>query len=300
MTAICVPLDQRIFISRYAVEDIPVVLFYNGSEADADGDVLVTMVFEDLAAEDDDPAPTPIFEDRSATHPDIGSYVVQLQSGDTAVPGPYKLVWSYDQAGNAQVIETFVQIGQSSPDYDALDSEARSVIELTNYRFADLFDSPLGGPNLQTYYESNFGRNRLAQLLRVAMNRLNTIAQPQTTYSLQTTGKQFPYDKWGGLLEQALYVETLKHLRRSYLEQPQEVNVNLARLDRQDYFNRWGMVLQEEQRDLKDMLDHFKIAHLGLGSPRVLVSGGVYGNFGPTRLANSAAARPRYYWRFGS
>ena len=54
-----------------------------------------------------------------------------------------------------------------------------------------------------------------------------------------------------------------------------------------------------EEDDLKKMLDVFKIAHMGLGRPHVLVSGGVYGNYGPTRIASGSwASRPRYWARF--
>ena len=40
-----------------------------------------------------------------------------------------------------------------------------------------------------------------------------------------------------------------------------------------------------------NMLSDFKIQMMFLSRPRVLVSGGAYGNWGPTRLPGSAAAR---------
>jgi hypothetical protein len=54
----------------------------------------------------------------------------------------------------------------------------------------------------------------------------------------------------------------------------------------------------DEEELVKQQLQHFKIASMGLGRPAVLISGGVYGRFGPTRMAGSIAARPRYWTRF--
>jgi hypothetical protein len=148
--------------------------------------------------------------------------------------------------------------------------------------------------------QSNFGRNRLAQLLRIAVGRLNTAAQPYQTYTIDGDGgASFPVQQWGSLLESALYVECLRHLMRSYVEQPEvQSGSGVSRLDRRDYMDRWGTVLQDEQQMLKSQLDTFKIAHMGLGTARVLVSGGAYGRWGPTRLPLSEAARPRWLTRF--
>jgi hypothetical protein len=57
---------------------------------------------------------------------------------------------------------------------------------------------------------------------------------------------------------------------------------------------RWGEILRDEQEDLKDALEIYKIAAMGLGRPSVLISGGAFGNWGPTRLPGSAVARPYY------
>jgi hypothetical protein len=54
----------------------------------------------------------------------------------------------------------------------------------------------------------------------------------------------------------------------------------------------------EEEEAAKAQLQVFKIASMGLGRPAILISGGVYGRYGPTRMAGSVAARPRYWTRF--
>jgi hypothetical protein len=171
----------------------------------------------------------------------------------------------------------------------------KGVVEAVWLRFADLFDSPTGGPHLQVYFQTRWNRGRIAQLLQIAMQKLNLMAQPHMTYAVDD---KFPLTQWGGLLDELTYIEALKHLIRSYAEQPMAEGVAVSRMDRRDYMQRWQEVLALETEDARPMTENFKIAHMGLSKPRVLASGGVYGNYGPTRIAGSAAARPRYWARF--
>lgn len=285
-------LGERTYASQYSTPTVGFVVHRDGQPADADGN-LVTARMETLDGT------TVVFE-RSALHTDPGTYEAILSSAETASPGIFKVTWSYTIDGAPQTFVSLLEVGESSPAYDRLDDGMKAVVESAWVRFADLFDSPQGGPHLQVYFQTRFGRGRMAQLLSIALQRLNTVAQPHTTYSLEgpPVGRQFPLAQWGGLLDQALYIEAVKHLIRSYVEQPEPVGVNVARLDRRDYMQRWQDILRMEQDDFKGQMDVFKMAHMGLGRPSVLVSGGVYGSYGPTRLPGSAAARPRYYYRF--
>lgn len=284
-------LLDRLYVSRYGSPTLGIQTYRSGAFADADGNqVLVTMTPEGGGVA--------IFTDRLADHPETGVYTVTLSSVETQTPGDYALRWDYSIDGVPQMFESNIEIGPSAPAYDALAPDMQTVVEGVLAQLGDLFDSPLGGPHLQVYFQTHFGRQRVAQLLANALGSLNIVAQPHTTYTLDPSNNRFPLEQWGALLSQALLVEVISHLRRSYVEQPAESGLNVAYDDRRDYMQRWGEVLRDEQAELKDMLDHFKIAHMGLSSPRVLVSGGVYGNYGPVRMPSSAAARPRYWMRF--
>jgi hypothetical protein len=189
-----------------------------------------------------------------------------------------------------QELQTYIQIGATNPAYDALDAGMKGIVESVWIRFADMFDSPQGGPHLQVFFQTAFSRGRIAQLLQIALNKINLTMQPAFSFTTDA-GSQFPYQDWGGLLEQGLYIETIRHLIRSYVEQPNPTGVTVSRMDRRDFSDRWTSVYEMEYADYMNMLSDFKIQMMFLSRPRVLVSGGAYGNWGPTRLPGSAAAR---------
>lgn len=282
---------ERHYISQYAVQVLGLSIQKAGNPADADGAVTLTFVREGTP-------PVTVFT-RAATRVSTGLYEITMTAAESQVVGLYTAQWDYTLDAAAQQYLVYCEVGQANPAYDRLTPEMKDVVERVWIRFADLFDHPTGGPHLQTYFQAHFGRGRIAQLLEIAMGRLNTMAQPQMTYSLADGGSTFPLDQWGPLLETACYVECVKHLIRGYVEQPSFMGSGaVSRLDRRDYMDRWQGVLMSEEAMLKSQLEVFKIAHMGFGKPRVLVSGGVYGRYGPTRVAGSIAARPRYWTRW--
>jgi hypothetical protein len=278
-------LDRR-YLSRYASDTVGFVLHRLGVPADADANVVTAQ----LVNEED----FSIVFTRSATHLETGKYGVVLTGEDTSVEGLFTLNFAYTVDSLPDRYADYLEVGPPAPAYDALSLGYRDVVEHVWIRFADLFDSPLGGPHLQTYAQSHFGRNRLAQLLRIAIGRLNTISQPRTTYSLDG---DFPFESWGPLLEQALYVEVLKHLMRSYVEQPDvALAASISRLDRQSYMDRWAQMVQLETADLERQMSTFRMENLGLGSVHALVSGGAYGRYGPLTLGGAGQAAARGYF----
>jgi hypothetical protein len=262
---------------------------------DADGPMMLAYYAQDQTGT------ATLLWSRTASHVATGMYEVDLAASDTATLGDFVGIWSYQMNSVAESYTIYTTVGESNPAYDMLSSPFKDVVDQVWIRFDDLFDSPSGGPHLQTYYQAHWSRGRMAQLMGMALRKLNTIAQPYSTFSLDGHGgTQFPLQQWGGLLEQATFVEAVKHLRRSYIEQPQFIGGSVTRLDRTDYWQRWSSVLQDEEATLKSQQDTFKISMMMLAIPQVLVAGGTYGQYGPTRIAGSVAARPRYWSRFYS
>lgn len=280
-------LRDRLYVSQYSTDNFGLVVHVAGVPANADGAVTATLATDAVT-------PVPIFTARAAANPATGVYEVPYTSADTALPNYYSLTWNYQVNSNPETYVTYVEIGPAAPDYDALDDGMKQIVENVAHRFADCFDSPGGGPNLQVYFQTHWGRGRMAQMLRIACGRLNTMAQPAMVFTVDN----FPLEQWGSLLESMTYAECVRHLIRSYVEQPELAGGSVTRLDRRDYMDRWRTILKDEEDILKGQLDVFKIRNMGFGKPRVLVSGGVYGRYGPTRFAGSVAARPRYWTRF--
>lgn len=282
-------LVDRRYVSRYSQPGFGLkVVSGAGMLTDADAPPTVSFVREG----ETDPLWT-----RTSERESLGAYVITMSSAETATQMLGTLMWAYDLTGVAQIYGLDLEVGPSAPAYDGLPPTWQGVIESVWVKFADLFDSPYGGPNLQVYFQTHFGRNRLAQLLVTALQRLNTVSSPHASHEIG--GQSFPFAEWGGLLIDALYIETIKHLIRSYTEQPEVIlGTTFSRVDRRDYMNRWEQVLAMETPTFESDLKRYRMANLGLGNVSVLVAGGAYGNYGPSINPGGvgAAAARGYYW----
>lgn len=282
-------VTDRQYVSQYAQDFLGFMVTVANQPTEPDDDlVTISLTNEDTG--------TQLFS-RAATRVGVGQYQTTLSSVETSVPGNYRVMCSYAVAGVAQLYGGLVQVGHSAPAYDVLAPAFKALVDQVWARFADLFDSPDGGPNLETYFQTNFNRGRIAQMMQTGLGLLNTVSQPSQTYTLDGNGGGiFPLAQWGALLERATYIEVIKHLRRSYVEQPMFMGGSVTRLDRRDYLQRWGEILQDEQAQFKSQLDTFKLANMNLGRPAVLVSGGVYGRYGPNRFPTGMGAARGYFF----
>ena len=274
-TVEAVRLAQRVWLSRWSGDGrLRLVTHLLGAPVDADDAVTVTSTRKALEPDDSD---TVVFADREAVGAGTGTYEVVPTSDDTAEPGVHEMVWSYDMDGTPRSYTTYYEVGEASPVYDALPVAAKAVVENVWDMLSDSYDSPLGGPYLQVNVQGGFGRDRMAGLLRTALGKVNVAGQPTSDYGLgDDDRREFPWGPWGGLVEMALLRETLLHLRRSYVERPLVSGVTTGRMDRRDYYARWGEILSDTDEEWRSMLDTWKIRHMGLGRPKVAVAGGLY------------------------
>jgi len=286
---------ERQYISQFSQPPLTFSIYIGGVLADPDSQHVTAQ----LLMQNADGSVTEI-STYTATRTSAGIYTVTPSSTDTSNPGQAELVWSYSVSSQPQDYAVYLVIGLANPAYDGLPLAMQDFLnDQVWVRFADLFDSAEGGPNLQSYFQAHWSRGRVAQLMGIALGKINASAQPWSNYTLSGSGgPQYPIQFWGGLLATYTYVEAVKQLIRAYTEQAAFSGPGIARQERRDYATRWRAVLQDEQAELKSMLDVFKIRHILNGSPRVLVSGGTYGRYAPTRVAGSVAARPRMWARW--
>lgn len=286
---------ERQYVSQFSQPPLSLSIYIGGVLANPDGG----SVSAQLLMQNPD-GTTALVNTYGAAQVQPGVFEVTPSSADTQNPGQAELVWSYAINSVPQSYVSYLVIGPANPAYDALPLDMQDFLEAQVWvRFADLFDSAEGGPNLQSYFQAKWSRGRIAQLMAIAVQKINGVAQPWTGYTLDGIGgPKYPTEFWGGLLASYTYIEGVKQLIRAYTEQPAFAGPPIARQDRRDYAQRWRQVLEDEQAELKSQLDVFKIRHIMSGSPRVLVSGGTYGRYAPTRIAGSVAARPRMWARW--
>lgn len=275
---------ERTFVSKYSKPTFAIEIYRDGAPGAADGTVEASWYPIGAEGPAEDPAWT---REALPVAGEPGTYALTLTGADTSVLGDYELRFTYEVAGSPEIYGYDVQVGPAARTYDAMPAAWSGIVDRVWLRFADLFDSPYGGPNLQVYIQTHFGRERLAQLMPAALQTLNNVSMPHKSF--EVNGTDFDFAAWGGLLERSLYIEVLKHLVRSYVEQPEVIlGTAVSRVDRRDYMQRWQEVLNSELQDFNRDLSRYKMAYLGLGNVHVLVSGGAFGNMGPYMNAGGA------------
>lgn len=294
-------LTEFSYIPQGSLNPVGITINVQGTPTDVDPGTLVTVSIypvpypattADINGAMIDPVYTGTAEPVST-----GTYQVPQAGISVLVPGYYRFDWSFTLNGTPITTHQYFQVGPPSPAYDSMQPQYVNAVEQVWIKFADIYDSPFGGPYLTVWYNQHFGRGRIAQLMEQAVWHINNSTQPPTNYSV-LGGQGFPLQSWAGLLNTATTVEVIKHLMRSYTEEPIVVGNISVRLDRRDYLQRWGSLLATEQAQLTAETTVFKTQMMFNGQPRVLIQGGAFGSYGVPRYIGSIPARPLYMNRW--
>ena len=196
--------------------------------------------------------------------------------------------------------------------------------------FGDLYDSTEGGPHLIEEFQTHWGYERIAQMQRIAVQRMNYIGNygnPPTTWSVGTSsssssdssalevtrsdgstfiqyasasssGSTGVPDAMAGLSVVGTYVECLRHFRDSYTELPNRPGMDVTYTDRRDYFSRWGGSLQQEEKNFEQMVKSAKRSLLSMSRGSLLGRWGHLRRVGLRDLPLGHLRRPGEIVRF--
>lgn len=151
-------------------------------------------------------------------------------------------------------------------------------------RLEDLFDSVEGGPWLRDQTIHHFDENKIAAFIPEALLDIN-IQMPPTNFDigLFTAWSATPGDNPNQpLLVKAVLVLMIRHLMRSYVEQPMVQGAQVVWHDRTRYTQLWQSVYQVEYADYIQAVRLWKRTTLDLGRSALSVfsksgRGGFYG-----------------------
>lgn len=164
-------------------------------------------------------------------------------------------------------------------------------------RLEDCFDSQEGGPWLRDMTLRYFNRDKIQRFVQEGIMLINnwppitqldvaffTTPIPATDPVIlaeDPNAKQPDPDRI--ILVQATLLEIIRHLMRSYVEQPAPQGANIVYQDRREYLQRWQTIYEIEWDWYKTMLSLFKRNFLNYGKSALLVSskaGRLYGGPG--------------------
>lgn len=197
-----------------------------------------------------------------------------------------------DQVGEYKVIATFTfttgRKKSERADFDVDDpftpliaTDAGVIEKLVWDKFEDLFDSRDGGPWLKEMTRNIFDQNKISDFIDDALLEIN-VYQPPTQFG-EDLFVQVTRDVDGNIIDvqpntnsQILvlgtFLATVRHLMRSYTEQPLPSGGQITYEDRRDYLQRWGTVYQIESQRYDSLLKLWKRQFLSMNQGKVLVS----------------------------
>lgn len=327
----------RRFVSQNGRGYVAISIQNGADPVDPDeGTLKLTVYYNDVLSDPapaDNPYGTAVMEvtQDSLTRDDEGKFHFTLGPELTANRGLLTAIWTYEVNAVAFQFVDHLQVLEQMPLYETLSDEERGLVEQVTWMFGDLYDSTEGGPHLIEEFQTHWGYERIAQIMRLAVNKMNYIGNygnAPTTWSIGTSGGSsssttsyevqrpdgstlvMQSSSSGGFRGNALpgnmaglavwgtYLEVMRHLRDSYTEIPNRPGMDVTYTDRRDYYSRWASNLQAEEQNWRQAVKSAKISGLNLSRGSLLVAGGIYG--GSARgvfQAGTYAAQVRS-WRF--
>lgn len=177
--------------------------------------------------------------------------------------------------------------------FEKVDTQIRIVADGVWTKLEDCFDAEDEGPWLQDVTMHFFREEKMEKFINEAIFDIN-YQNPPTGLTLVDFVKAdgTPTNAYP-LLVQAVLVQVIRHLMRSYVEQPMPTGAQIAFQDRRDYLQRWKELYELEMQQYLRWLALWKRGFLQLGHAKVLVAAKA-GRLIPAPMRARSAGRG--YW----
>lgn len=170
----------------------------------------------------------------------------------TTTPGLHK--WTAQATLVTGEIRTYRdEFYVEDPLADPPESWSKQITDEVWMRLEDCFDSELGGPYLRDATLAYFEPNKVERFIAEGLMLIN-ITPPTTVLDLSyfttpiiNTDPSLPVgttqpDPDRILIVQATLLSIIRHLMRSYVEQPDPQGANIVWMNRRDYLQRWQTI----------------------------------------------------------
>jgi hypothetical protein len=156
--------------------------------------------------------------------------------------------------------------------FQVVDTQLRIVADGVWTKLEDCFDAENEGPWVQDMTLHFFREEKMEKFINDALFDINHQNPPTNVtindFVLTTNIPTVDYP----LLVQGIFVQVLRHIMRSYVEQPLPTGAQIAYQDRRDYLERWQSMYELEVEQYRRWLSLWKRGFLQLGHSRLLVS----------------------------
>lgn len=161
-------------------------------------------------------------------------------------------------------------------------TQRNKVAEEVWMRIEDCFDSELGGPWLRDQTLAYFDASKVERFIAEGLLFINswppltnlsladfTTPAPDPDPALPPDSTQNDPDQI--IIVQGTLIAVIRHLMRSYVEQPLPTGANIVWQSRRDYLDRWNTIYQIEWDFFKEAVTLWKRNMLGYGRTSLLI-----------------------------
>lgn len=230
---------------------------------------ITSVEFTVLKPGDTPATPTVDADPGDVTGDGTGAYTVAPNIHDAV--GDYRAFarFTYDENGVSDKVKTIPLVYEVCDVFQRTGTTpADPSITFAWKKLEDCFDSEHGGPWLRDMTKANFDRSKLVDFIPDVLLDIN-VQQPMTQY----TEASFPWTErdGGAFFGYGLFIATLKHLMRSYTEQPNVMNSSVGYFDRTRYQQAWAAIYAIELPEWQRVRELWKRSELDISRGSLLV-----------------------------